>query len=109
MSEARPHAPIRPHGGERMSASPPPRAHLWQEPDAAGGPTQDQGFRLGYRPHLDGLRALAVLAVLAVHITPRYVPGGWVGVDVFLVLSGFLITALLLQEWQQHGSISLRN
>src|SRR5207248_4484817 len=66
-------------------------------------------FRLGYRPALDGLRALAVLAVFGIHFSQDHVPGGWVGVDVFFVLSGFLITCLLLQEWQRHGRMSLTN
>ena len=66
------------------------------------------GFRLGYRPALDGLRALAVLAVLGVHSGLSWAGGGWAGVDVFFVLSGFLITALLLEEWQRTGAISLR-
>jgi peptidoglycan/LPS O-acetylase OafA/YrhL len=47
---------------------------------------------------LDGLRAWAVLAVIAYHVNPAWVPGGFVGVDVFFVVSGFLITTLLLRE-----------
>ena len=49
-------------------------------------------------PGLDGLRALAVLAVVAFHLAPAWVPGGFLGVDVFFVISGFLITTLLLRE-----------
>jgi peptidoglycan/LPS O-acetylase OafA/YrhL len=56
----------------------------------------------------DGLRALAVLAVLAVHLVGAYIPGGWVGVDVFFALSGYLITMLLLREHARTGGISLR-
>lgn len=71
---------------------------------------------LGYRPALDGIRALAVAAVVAVHATyllvpewaGRFVPGGFLGVDVFFVLSGFLITTLLLEERRKYGTISLR-
>jgi peptidoglycan/LPS O-acetylase OafA/YrhL len=63
--------------------------------------------RLGYRPALDGLRALAVLAVIAHHASPTLLPGGFLGVDVFFVLSGFLITALLLEEWEKTGRIGL--
>src|SRR5438067_4150342 len=51
-----------------------------------------------YRPDVDGLRALAVLAVLGYHAFPRVVTGGFVGVDVFLVISGFLITGIILDE-----------
>jgi peptidoglycan/LPS O-acetylase OafA/YrhL len=56
---------------------------------------------------LDGLRAWAVLAVIAYHVNPAWVPGGFVGVDVFFVVSGFLITTLLLREASAHGRISL--
>jgi peptidoglycan/LPS O-acetylase OafA/YrhL len=64
--------------------------------------------RLGYRPALDGLRALAIVAVIAYHAYPDAVPGGYVGVEVFFVLSGFLITRLLLDEHRETGSIDLR-
>jgi peptidoglycan/LPS O-acetylase OafA/YrhL len=56
---------------------------------------------------LDGLRALAVVAVFAYHLDERAVPGGFLGVDVFFVLSGYLITSLLLDEWIHHGSVWL--
>jgi peptidoglycan/LPS O-acetylase OafA/YrhL len=56
-------------------------------------------------PSLDGLRGLAILAVMLNNA--RYLPGGFLGVDIFFVLSGFLITALLLQEWQRTGTIRL--
>ena len=58
---------------------------------------------LGYRPALDGIRALAVGAVVAYHL--GYLPGGWLGVDVFFVLSGYLITTLLLRDHEQTGSV----
>jgi len=63
--------------------------------------------RLPYLPALDGLRAAAVVAVLLYHAGVGWLPGGYLGVDAFFVLSGFLITALLLAEWQQRGGINL--
>jgi peptidoglycan/LPS O-acetylase OafA/YrhL len=51
-----------------------------------------------YRPDLDGLRAVAVLAVLVHHLSSAALPGGFVGVDVFFVISGFLITGIVLRE-----------
>ena len=56
---------------------------------------------------LDGLRALAVLLVMAFHLLPGPVPGGYLGVDVFFVISGFLITGLLLRERDATGRIHL--
>ena len=58
-------------------------------------------------PALDGLRALAVAAVVAYHLSPRLVPGGFLGVDLFFVLSGFLITRLLLNERLETGRVRL--
>ena len=63
---------------------------------------------LGRRPALDGLRALAVLGVVGQHYIARLVPGGAVGVTVFFVLSGFLITSLLLEEWDRRATVSFR-
>lgn len=51
-----------------------------------------------YRPEIDGLRAVAVLSVLGFHIFPDIFPGGYVGVDIFFVISGFLITQLITQS-----------
>ncbi len=58
-------------------------------------------------PGLDGLRALAIVLVLAYHLFPGLAPGGFIGVDVFLVVSGYLITALLVAEHRAHGRIAL--
>jgi peptidoglycan/LPS O-acetylase OafA/YrhL len=66
--------------------------------------------RLGYRPELDGLRALAIAVVVLGHA--RLLPNGWnfgYGVDLFFVLSGFLITTLLMEEWRSTGTICLRD
>ncbi len=59
--------------------------------------------KLHYRPDVDGLRAIAVLAVLGFHAFPTLFPGGFIGVDVFFVISGYLITRILLQESQDVG------
>lgn len=64
--------------------------------------------RLRQMPGLDGLRALAVTAVIVYHLSPSALPGGYLGVDVFFVISGYLITALLLAEYRQSSAVSLR-
>jgi peptidoglycan/LPS O-acetylase OafA/YrhL len=74
------------------------------QPTSAG--TSPQPRSLGYQPALDGIRCLAVLGVLAFHAHTELI-GGWIGVDVFFVLSGFLITTLLLEEWSKFGSIAM--
>ena len=56
-----------------------------------------------YRPDIQGLRAIAVLAVMLFHFNPAWLPGGFVGVDVFLVISGFLIVSILLNKKSQPG------
>ena len=60
-----------------------------------------------YMPGLDGLRALAVLAVIAYHEQFGWAPGGMLGVGVFFTLSGYLITDLLLGQWVAHGRLNL--
>ena len=62
----------------------------------------------GYRPALDGLRGVAVLAVLAFHGGMSWATGGYLGVSVFFTLSGFLITSLLLVEHDRRGVVDLR-
>jgi peptidoglycan/LPS O-acetylase OafA/YrhL len=59
-----------------------------------------------YRPDIDALRGIAVLAVVVFHVFPDALPGGFLGVDVFFVISGYLITGILLRE-QADGSFSL--
>ena len=65
--------------------------------------------RLRYLPAVDGLRAVAVAAVIAFHLSPDAVPGGFLGVDTFFVVSGYLITSLLLAEHAADGRIRLRS
>lgn len=62
---------------------------------------------LAYRPEIDGLRAIAVAGVVLYHLEPGLLPGGFAGVDVFFVISGYLITSLLLAEWRNSGRIDL--
>jgi len=70
------------------------------------GTTSDQA--VPRRPGLDGLRGLAVIAVIAFHEQLSAFPGGFLGVDVFFVLSGYLITDLLAAQWNRHGRLDLR-
>ncbi len=65
----------------------------------------DSGQR--YMPGLDGLRALAVLAVIAYHEQFGWAPGGLLGVGVFFTLSGFLITSILVSQWSAIGRLKL--
>ena len=64
--------------------------------------------RIRHEAGLDGLRALAVAGVFLYHANVGWMPGGFLGVDLFFVLSGYLITSLLLREFSQRGSIELR-
>jgi peptidoglycan/LPS O-acetylase OafA/YrhL len=72
-------------------------------PDEVGG----RPIRFGFVPGLDGLRAIAVLGVMLYHFGTPLVGGGFMGVNVFFVLSGFLITSLLLGEWAKRLTIHL--
>src|SRR5215210_5045153 len=85
---------------------PSPRSFVAASRD--GPTTTEGGARLPYMPGLDGLRALAVLAVLLYHADLGWIPGGFLGVEVFFVISGYLITALLLAEWQKRGHLDLK-
>lgn len=71
---------------------------------AGGGRRRSLGA--GYRPALDGVRAVAVLAVMSHHFEPT-LTGGFLGVDVFFVLSGYLITTLLIDERDLRGQVAL--
>ena len=65
--------------------------------------------RVPYLPGLDGLRALAVIAVIIYHANSAWLPGGFLGVEVFFVISGYLITLLLVAEEERTGTVSLRD
>jgi peptidoglycan/LPS O-acetylase OafA/YrhL len=70
-------------------------------------PTEARQLTEGYRPDIDGLRAVAVLAVVANHANSTLVPGGFAGVDIFFVISGYLISGLISKEIE-HGTFTLR-
>jgi peptidoglycan/LPS O-acetylase OafA/YrhL len=76
--------------------------------DRSAAPTPVRAGTLSHLGGLDGLRAIAVIAVVAFHLLPSSVPGGGLGVDIFFVISGFLITGLLLEERSDTGRIGLR-
>ncbi|GAB0337276.1 acyltransferase family protein [Staphylococcus pseudintermedius] len=60
-----------------------------------------------YMPGLDGVRAVAVIAIIIYHLNPQWLSGGFLGVDTFFVISGYLITSLLLTEYHNTGKIEL--
>ena len=62
-----------------------------------------------YLPSIDSLRALAVLAVIIYHVDVNYLPGGFLGVDLFFVLSGYLISSLIIKEFRKTGTVNLYN
>ncbi|MEQ8201384.1 MAG: acyltransferase family protein [Syntrophomonadaceae bacterium] len=72
------------------------------------GNERDQLHSRRYMPGLDGLRALAVLAVIAYHLHLPWAPGGLLGVCIFFVLSGYLITDILLSQWSLSASLNLK-
>ena len=98
--------------------SPTPSRGMYAPPGAMGGVggfggnnTASGGVRRGpsvpYLPGLDGLRALAVLTVIVYHANSQWMGGGFLGVEVFFVISGYLITLLLIAERERSGTVSL--
>lgn len=74
-------------------------------------PRADAGTHAGHRysPALDGIRALSIIAILLYHGEVAFTPGGFLGVDIFFVLSGYLITSLLLLEHDRTSTLHLKN
>lgn len=68
-----------------------------------------KGAKKNYLSHVDGLRAIAVVSVLLFHLGFTLFPGGYVGVDIFFVISGFLITGVLKNELDNTGSLDFKN
>ena len=83
--------------GTRAGASP-----SWRRPAQVVRPDE-----AGFRTDIEGLRAVAILAVLGFHAALPVMPGGYIGVDVFFVISGYLITGMLLGEVEKRGRFSL--
>src|SRR6056297_2005928 len=63
--------------------------------------------RVPYMPGLDGMRALVVIAVMIYHANPSWLPGGFLGVEMFFVISGYLITLLIIAERERNYRVSL--
>ncbi len=76
-------------------------------PDTQATLTAESSKVWSFRPDIEGLRAIAVIAVLLFHAGLPFARGGYVGVDVFFVISGFLITGILVREAEEQGSINL--
>lgn len=95
----------------RNPAAPDPSPPIARAPDTRAPDTRtpilhpDYRSTPGYIHGLDGLRALAIVTVFVYHLSDRILPGGFLGVDVFFVVSGFLITTLLLREIAKKGRI----
>lgn len=83
------------------------RAHIPVQAAVLHQPRATAGHERTQRRDIQGLRAIAVLAVLLYHLWPHQVVGGFVGVDVFFVISGFLITGNLLREFDRSGRLRL--
>jgi peptidoglycan/LPS O-acetylase OafA/YrhL len=88
--------------GNEAVEEPPSLAQLQPSGEEAGSPPGDRQFR----PDVEGLRAVAIVLVVMLHFGVPHLAGGIVGVDVFFVISGFVITGLLLRETTRTGSIS---
>jgi peptidoglycan/LPS O-acetylase OafA/YrhL len=71
-------------------------------------PARNDISRVPYLPGLDGMRAIAVVAVMVYHANPDWLPGGYLGVEVFFVISGYLITLLLISEKERTSTVDMK-
>ena len=80
-------------------------------PDAATAPRRANASisKVPYLPGLDGMRAVAVVAVMIYHANSTWLKGGFIGVEVFFVISGYLITLLLIAEHEKTGEVNMKN
>ncbi|HSP27596.1 MAG TPA: acyltransferase, partial [Ilumatobacteraceae bacterium] len=83
----------------------PTRAATRPTPRSARRTAPNDISRVPYLPGLDGMRAIAVVAVMVYHANPDWLPGGFLGVEVFFVISGYLITLLLISEKERTSNI----
>jgi peptidoglycan/LPS O-acetylase OafA/YrhL len=106
---ARRPVPPRPRTGARQPAlAPQPPARQRYVPPPLPAPRSSRPEpRIAFRPDVEGLRGLAVLLVVLYHAGLPWLPGGFVGVDVFFVVSGYVITSLLVAEVRQADGVSL--
>lgn len=70
---------------------------------------EKKAFKFGFVPEVDGMRGFAILAVMVYHSGLLIFRGGFIGVDIFFVINSFLITALLIKEYDHYEHISLKN
>jgi peptidoglycan/LPS O-acetylase OafA/YrhL len=98
---------VSPPPATTSTAGPAPIERMSPSPAAPDPDAPNEQPSLSYIPALDGLRASAVLGVMAYHGGIPWLPAGFLGVDAFFVLSGFLITSLLISEWRQRGRVRL--
>ena len=92
-----------------VDATRPARGDGPTRPLSRDGARHHQISQLPYMPGLDGIRAVAVVAVMVYHANSSWLAGGYLGVEVFFVISGYLITLLLIAEHERSGRIDLTN
>jgi len=101
-------SPDQPHAVSADLAATPVAASDSPSADGGGARRSSTRFRLGNRPPLTGFRAFALTTVLVYHSNFHTWPGSWIAIQMFFVLSGFLITSMLAAEGDRNGRISLR-